>query len=136
MIAAALLLALQVAPQATSSQTSVSPSLPADWSTLPVPRWRTPPIYEAEMTRFVIEEVAAGHCAAAEHDGTTNRLKVDVALLVSAAGLVRTVVPRAIGCPTVEQYTSGLLSSVTRDNLQPADEDAWYRASVTFSWAP
>lgn len=144
MIAAALLLAVQTAPQGTPQSPSIpaptpaapSPVLPPNWAVLPVLRWRMPPTYEPEMTRFVVEEVEAGRCTAAEHDGAATRLKVDLALLVSAAGNVRTIVPRAIGCSTVEQYTSGLISSVTRDNLQPTDEDAWYRTSVTFSWAP
>ncbi len=143
MIVAALLLAVQAAPQpsppptptVSTAQTATVPALPADWSQLPVPRWKVPPAYDPEMARFVVDEFKAGHCATAQEEGHESRVEVTVALLVGPAGQVRTTVPRAIGCPTVEQYTAGLVSRAARENIQPGEGDAsWYRASVTFTW--
>lgn len=121
---------------ALAGQAVATPALPADWSALPMLRWKVPPRYDPEMTRFVVDEVRAGRCAAAQHDAAGSRLTTELAILVAAGGRVRTVTPRAIGCPTVEQYASGLISSVTRDNLAPgaAGGDGWYRTSITFAW--
>ena len=128
-----MIAALALLLQATSA-----PGLPADWSALPAVRWRVPPQYNAEMARFVVEEARAGRCNAAQRDEAGYRLQVNVAVLVSADGEPKTIVPRAIGCPTVEQYVSGLVSRLARDNLDatPGDPDSWYRASITFSWTP
>ena len=47
---------------------------------------------------------------------------------------VRATIPRAINCPTVEQYAAGLVLGFARDNLNTrfAVEGTWYRVSMTF----
>lgn len=115
---------------------SPSPMPPQDWSALrPLPSTR-----DAEdgagLSAFVRSEVQAGRCAAATPTPAGWTLKVDLAVLFSAAGQPRRVVPRAIGCPSVEQYAAGLVSSMAR-NGPPAsaiDPGNWYRTSLTFSW--
>jgi hypothetical protein len=48
---------------------------------------------------------------------------------------VRTVVPRAIQCATVEQYAAGLAAGFARGNLLPRNgTEQWYKTSLTFSW--
>ena len=44
--------------------------------------------------------------------------------------------PRAIDCPTVEQYAAGVILGA-RDAIDvvDADTDTWYRTSMTFTWA-
>lgn len=117
MIAAALLLQAAAMP-------------PQDWTALPIfpmPRAET----AVEASAFVRREVAGG-CK------TTNgpRLAAPVAILVDASGVVSRIVPRAIGCPTVEQFTVGYLSSLTRGGpgtaLRP--KPGWYRLTVTYRW--
>jgi hypothetical protein len=55
---------------------------------------------------------------------------------VNGAGEVRTVIPRAIQCATVEQYAAGLAAGFARNNLLPRNgaSDQWYKTSLTFSW--
>ncbi|SEM39255.1 hypothetical protein SAMN05192583_0020 [Sphingomonas gellani] len=115
---------------------SVAPPVqPAEWAQLPPLPWRVPPRYDGEMARFVMEEVRAGRCVAAVTTATGQALQVDVALLIASDGRPRAIVPRAIGCATVEQYTSGLISRAVRENLIPdVERDTWYRASITFHW--
>lgn len=127
---AALALAIQAPAAATGA-----PVQPAEWTALPPLPWRRPPRYDREMTRFVMEEVRSGRCAAAVTDVTGQMLRVDVALLIGADGRPRAIVPRAIGCATVEQYTSGLISRVVRDNVDvDGATDTWYRAGITYRW--
>ncbi len=54
-------------------------------------------------------------------------------MLTRADGTVRAVVPRAIDCPTVEQFAAGLVTSMSRANLREAPE-GWYRATLSFIW--
>ncbi len=113
-----------------------APIPPQDWSVLrPLPIARDVS-GDPTLSGFVRAEVKAGRCAAAtaSTDGWT--LKVDVAVLIGPAGQPRRVVPRAIACPSVEQYAAGLVSSMARGTVPPAaiDGDAWYRASLTFTW--
>jgi len=109
---------------------------PQDWSTLhPLPYSRDPDD-GASLSSFVRAEVQAGRCNAATLSPQGYVLKVDLAVLVGPAGQPRRVVPRAIACPSVEQYAAGLVSSMARGNIAPGttDSDAWYRTSLTFSW--
>lgn len=108
---------------------------PQDWAPLPVfplPRVAS----TTDGSTFVRGEVEAGRCKAppVQPDGT--RLVATVAILVGPGGTVSRIVPRAIGCPTVEQYTVGTLLSLTRGgpggSLPPAP--GWYRLTVPYRW--
>jgi hypothetical protein len=105
-----------------------------DWATLPELAYRNQPTIAPNMVRFVNEEVARGRCKLADPAKAT--LAVDVAVLVEPDGTVRSVVPKAIQCPNVEQYTAGLVTAFTRNNLSPraAQAEQWYRASIIYSW--
>lgn len=124
------LLFLQVAAQVAP------PVVPTDWSALaPLPYASTPQI-TPPLTRFVADEIAAGRCATPKPADGHYVIKVDVAALVGADGVIRRTVPRAIDCPTVEQYSVGLVISFARGNLQPraGGVDQWYRATIVYDW--
>ena len=73
-----------------------------------------------------IRQVDAGRQVGAEGD---------LALLVDAGGAVQRIVPRAIGCPTVEQYTVGLVSSLARRGVAAAGlRPGWYRYVAGYRW--
>lgn len=113
-----------------------SPMPPQDWSVLrPLPYARDADD-GVNLSGFVRSEVKAGHCAAAIATSDGWMLKVDLAVFVGSAGLPRRVVPRAIACPSVEQYAAGLVSSMVRGNVAAVgvDSDTWYRTTLTFSW--
>jgi len=117
------------------SQAATTP--PTDWSTLaPMPYVAAPQV-TPPITRFVADEVAAGRCAMPKPADGHYLLRIDVATLVGPDGAVRRTVPRAIACPTVEQYSAGLVASFARANLQPrtGGGDIWYRATITYDWA-
>ena len=107
------------------------PMPPADWTALPElafeRRWPS----TAELSYFVRDEVRAGRCAI-----TAREIRVDLAVMVAASGQVRRIIPRAIHCPTVEQYASGLVSRMARGNVAAPGSDTWYRTAMTFSWGP
>ncbi|WP_288459345.1 hypothetical protein [uncultured Sphingomonas sp.] len=109
---------------------------PADWSTLaPLPIQRpAAPAPAPALSQFVRDEVAAGRCSAAMATARGHALSVDLAVLVGAGGQVRRIVPRAIGCATVEQYASGIALNLTRAALRAPGADTWYRTSVDFAW--
>ena len=92
------------------------------------------PPQNAALSGFVAGEVAAGRCPIARPADGRYVIKVDVATLVGADGVVRRTVPRAINCATVEQYSAGLVLSFARANLAPATTDQWYRATIVFDW--
>ncbi|WP_375380967.1 hypothetical protein [uncultured Sphingomonas sp.] len=123
---AALLLTL-----ATTQAGIASPPLPSDWAVLPPLRYDRRPDPPAGLDEFVRGEVSAGRCVLA-HGATT--LRVDLVVLVDGGVAVR-VVPRAIGCATVEQFAAGLLSRLARDHLDPASADGWYRTTLSIAWA-
>lgn len=110
---------------------------PPDWSVLPQLPLHRPLNATPETSAYVRDEVLRGHCASAVRDAAGWSLGVDVAVLTTADGRVRRVVPRAIQCPTIEQYAAGLVWSGARDNLdpRPGDADRWYRMRVTFAWS-
>jgi len=84
------------------------------------------------MNDFAEHEARARHCPVPQ----SNSMTVELAVLVDGDA-VRTVVPRAIDCATVEQYAAGLAASFARSNLLPRDPGAggqWYKTSLTFSW--
>ena len=49
-------------------------------------------------------------------------------------GSIRAVVPRAIECPTVEQFVAGLVISSARNNLRQPSA-GWYRTALSFAWS-
>jgi hypothetical protein len=115
---------------------SPSPVLPQDWSSLrPLPLAYDPGD-APNLSAFVQGEVKAGRCAAAVATSGGWVLKIDLAVLVGPAAQPRRVVPRAIDCPSVEQYAAGLISSAARGNipLGTVTPETWYRTSLTFSW--
>jgi hypothetical protein len=124
MIALALL--LQGIPDA--------PPLPSDWADLaPMPYVAAPQI-TAPLNTFVATEVTEGRCAVPKPADGHYVVKVDVATLVDQDGTVRRAVPRAMGCPTVEQYSAGLVTSFARSNLQARSGTVWYRTTLVYDW--
>ena len=120
-----------------SLQTAAPATPPQDWTRLPALRWKQPPRNDESTSRYVRDEVNAGRCAAALRSGHAAALSIDVAVLADAGGRIRAVVPRAINCPTVEQYTVGLIQRMARDNLDTAGQTGgiWYRTAMTYSWS-
>lgn len=116
-------------------QAAASP-VPADWSTLAPLPYTAAPQMTPPLARFVADEIAAGRCTLPKPADGHYLVKVDVATLVGADGTVRRAVPRAINCPTVEQYSVGLVLKFARANLQPriGTADTWYRTTLVFDW--
>ncbi len=111
-------------------------SFPIAWDTMPVLPYRTPPPISPAMSRWVAGELVRGKCPMPRAINGRYSLRVDVAVLVSPDSTVRASIPRAIDCPTVEQYAAGMVSSFARNNLlaRAGDGSGWFRASVTFEW--
>lgn len=140
-----LLLVLAQAPLASDAVslpvaqavTGVRPVMPpVDWSALPeLPFVRRSPDMDA-LSAFVREEVAAGRCTAAGRIGGAAVVTLDLAVLVAPDGHIRRIVPRAINCVTVEQYGSGLVSRLARNNLvvDAISAETWFRTTLIFSW--
>ncbi|MEO7169862.1 MAG: hypothetical protein V4610_09605 [Pseudomonadota bacterium] len=115
---------------------ATAPTVPTDWSTLAPLPYVTSPQMTAPLTRFVADEITAGRCTPPKPADGHYVVKVDVAALVAADGAIRRTVPRAIDCPTVEQYSAGLVVSFARGNLQPhaGAADLWYRVTIVYDW--
>ncbi|HVJ03269.1 MAG TPA: hypothetical protein VM662_13885 [Sphingomonas sp.] len=107
-----------------------------DWAALPPLPYRAPPVVTPDMHAFVGREVKARKCPLPQPREPVQTLVVGVAVLVDETGGIRTVVPRAIDCPTVEQYAAALAAGFARNNLLPRNASApqWYRADISFSW--
>ncbi|WP_298672827.1 hypothetical protein [uncultured Sphingomonas sp.] len=128
---AALFLAFQAAAPA---QAPAGDTPPMPWSKLPdLPLIRHSAM-APEISRFVHDEVAAGRCNAAQPAAEGFRLHLDLALLVDHTGEIKRIIPHAIGCPTVEQYSAGIVSRMARANVAPPESETWYRAGLDFSW--
>ncbi len=110
------------------------PVLPTDWSALAPMPYVAPPLLTPPLTRFVADEIAAGRCTVPKPADGHYVMKVDVAALVDQDGTVRRAVPRAIDCPTVEQYSAGLVTSFARANLPVRAAPLWYRATLVYDW--
>ena len=98
---------------------------PTDWQALPplpLPPAAAP---TPQLAQFVRSEIQAARCVLA--DGTTT---LDMAVLIATNGRVRRIVPRAIGCPGVEQFAAGIVLRAARDTIRPPAVDTWYRTSV------
>lgn len=133
MIALSLLLALSQTPATTVGITDLSPGTeeivpPSDWSHLPELSLRQPRPAANALAAFVRNEVQAGRCSG------NSPLRIDLAVLVAPDGRLRGVRPNAIGCPTVEQYASGLVMRMARSNVAAPRADQWYRTALTFAW--
>ena len=122
----ALLLAL-----AGSAAVPSPPAPPADWAALP--RLEVPAALEP-LSAYVRDEVRAGRCTAPAGSPQRAQLSVELAVLVGEDGSVRRILPRAIGCATVEQYATGLASRLIRRPLAVPGSDTWYRTSMDFAW--
>lgn len=113
---------------------ALSEQPPLDWSTLPsfpLPR----AVIVTEGTSFVRRELTE-RCAGGTDASQSRQFAMAVAILVADAGHVRRVTPRAVGCPTVEQYTAGYVLSLTRGGpgSLSAPAPGWYRLTVTYRW--
>jgi len=120
-------------------QAAVAVSVPTDWSTLPALRLNAAPDYPAIMTKFVRDEVAAGRCTAPAAADGKKSVKIDMVVLVAASnGEVARIVPKAINCPTVEQFAAGVVQKAARGNVAgpPPASDSWFRTGMTLTWGP
>lgn len=117
-----------------AAQAAVLPALPTDWSLLAPLPYVTKPQQTQSLNAFVAAEIAAGRCIVPRPADGHYIVKVDIAALVGADGVIRRTVPRAIDCPTVEQYTAGLIISFARANLRSGNTEQWYRATVVYDW--
>ncbi len=135
MIALALLLAAQ--PQAVSAPQQPPVVLrPIDWGALPPLPYRHVPRPTPHMTRFVVAEMRRAACVPPAAVSGRMQVQLDIAVLIGPDGLVRATIPRAVNCPTIEQYAAGLVVSFARGNLIPrlVSDGGWYRASLVFDW--
>lgn len=115
---------------------AAAPAVPTDWSVLAPLPYVTAPQITPPLVHFVADEVAAGRCVLTRPADGHYILKVDIATLVGADGAVRRVLPRAIDCPTVEQYSAGLIQTFARANLAARTAaNRWYRATIVYDWA-
>ncbi len=123
-------------PSPTPSSAPATRS-PIDWQALPPLPYRRTPRPTPPMTSFVLAEMKRTGCPRPAAVAGRAELRVDVAVLIGGEGLVRATIPRAIDCPTVEQYAAGLVVSFARGNLVPrfVTDGGWYRASMVFDWA-
>jgi len=123
-----------VPPTGAPSAMLVPPPV-TEWSTLPTyPLPRTASI--ADGVGFVRDEVEAGRCHPQSPPPGDERLQLPVAILVGRAGQVRQIVPRAIGCPSVEQYVVGYLLSLTRTGTESSVSlpAGWYQLTAGYRW--
>jgi hypothetical protein len=111
---------------------AVLQTAPIDWDALPPLPWRAPPIVTPDMQGFVKREVKLRKCPTPK----PGEIAVAVAVLIDESGNVRTSVPRAINCPSVEQYAAALVPGLVRGNLlpRPGATEQWYRTTLTFTW--
>lgn len=125
------LVALMLAAQAVPGPAKL------DFESLPPLPYRTSPVVAPAMSIYVAREARARRCKLRQTTDGRRGMRIDVAVLVDSEETIRATVPRAIACPTVEQYAAGLVSSFARNNLMPrpaANDAVWYRTAVTFIW--
>lgn len=130
---AALLLA------AAFAQAPAVPSAPTSdtWEALPPLQFRRADLDTVALARFVRSEVEAGRCAAAvTDDAGATRVRVPLAALVAPDGRIRRLVPAAIGCSTVEQFTVGVIGRLAADNVREPwpEAERWLRTGLTYTW--
>lgn len=108
-----------------------------DWTSLPDLPYRLPPVITPQMNTYVKAQTRLRDCPVMRRVADKMpALRIEVAVLVHPEDGVRTSVPRAAGCPFVEQYAAGLVTAFARNNLaaRTAAAEQWYRATVTFVW--
>jgi hypothetical protein len=135
----ALLPLLLIASRAAQPDASAQPlrGNPIDWNSLPDLPYRQPPQVTAQMNAYVKTWARAHRCKVQRRVADKSpAIRIQVAVLVHPQDGVRTSVPRAAGCPAVEQYAAGLVTSFARNNLaaRTSAAEQWYRAAVTFVW--
>lgn len=124
-------------PAASGAGATVQPPALDSWNAFPPLTLLRPAIDMAPLSRFVRGEVEGGRCTAAIADASGNTtVHARVAVLVRPDGGVRRIVPAAIGCPTVEQFTAGVIGRLASGNVRAPwpQADRWYRAGITYSW--
>ncbi len=127
---AAFVLASVGATIASAQAPATAPVVPTDWSAIPPLPWQIEPTITPDLTAYVTGEFRSGRCVAPERA----LVEVSVAVFVRGDGAIGPTVPQAIGCPTVEQFAAGLVSSFARNRLRmPAG--GWYRTTISFAWA-
>ena len=112
-------------------------AVPHDIDVLPpLPMLHRQPDQTAGTSLFVRDEIRSGRCDVSVDTVLPGReaITIDLAVLVTAAGAIRAVLPRAIGCPSVEQYAAGVASRVIRGNVPVPRADQWFRMPITFTW--
>ncbi len=136
MIALALLTLAQAMPLVAAPDPAPAARSPIDWTALPPLPYRRAPQPTTSMIAFVSSEIHRNECPRPMPVDGHTRLQIDVAVLIGEDRLIRATIPRAIGCPVVEQYGAGLVVSFARGNLIPrlVSEGGWYRASLVFDW--
>jgi hypothetical protein len=104
---------------------------PIDWNGLPPLPYRAPPLVTADMNAFVQRQAKASRCRVPPGGSW----QIDVAVLIDETGGIRTTVPRAIRCATVEQYAAAAVAGFARNNLLPRSgaSSQWYRTRLTFT---
>ncbi|PZO79220.1 MAG: hypothetical protein DI632_04990 [Sphingomonas hengshuiensis] len=129
---------MQAAPVVPPADTPAAPAIrsPIDWEALPPLPYRRTPRPTPQMTAFVLAEMKRTGCPQPIPVAGNAQLRVDVAVLIGDDHVVRATIPRAIRCPTVEQYAAGLVVSYARGNLVPrfVNAGSWYRAVLLFDW--
>jgi hypothetical protein len=118
MILAALLLLGQLS--------SLNP--PTEWTALPRLQLGLAAAPPTQLTEFVRREVAAAHCTL-----PAEARMLDLVVLIGQNGQVRRIVPRAIGCPAVEQFAAGIVLSAARDRMPAPSSDTWYVTTVALT---
>jgi hypothetical protein len=111
--------------------------LPTDWATLAPLPYIAPPLVTPATDQFVAGEIAAKRCPGPKPVDGHYILRVDIAALIGRDGAIRRAIPRAIGCPTVEQYSAGLVIGFARGNLPTRGAgagDQWYRTTLVYDW--
>lgn len=108
-----------------------------DWGALPMLPYRVPPEMSEPVHQYVAREAAMRACPISRAADGRPMIQADVAVLVAEDGTIRVTIPRAIDCPTVEQFAAGFVQTSARDNLRRSNlrsEGGWYRATLVFTW--
>ncbi|GAA0730673.1 hypothetical protein [Sphingomonas japonica] len=108
-----------------------------DWRALPMLPYRQAPTLPPAVHDYVARETAIRACPVTRRADGQATVQADVAVLVGEDGAIRVIIPRAIDCPTVEQFAVGFVKSSARDNLRAQSlrsEGGWYRATLVFNW--
>lgn len=107
-----------------------APSLnpPMDWGQLPRLQLGLAAAPPTQLASFVEREVLANRCVL-----PPEARMLDLVVLVSQAGQVRRIVPRAIGCPSVEQFAAGIVLRAARDKTRPISLDTWYVTTIALT---